>query len=143
MRVVLGEAGLLSDDTRSVAIFSELGKEYRVHNRQGRRLLRYRVDHQMISAGECCDFAMGVPNIRAVFLIELKGHNLRKAVSQIQATISYLAQKPEKYTIHARVVLGRVPRPDIRSSDVIALDRCLAKGNGTFKRGSGVMDEDV
>lgn len=143
VRERIGETGLLSDDTRSIVHFGERGKEYHAHNTMSRRVLRYRVDGAIITEGRRCDYAMGLPREAVVYLIELKGKSLREAACQIRATMETLRQRICGYTIHGRVVLRRIQRPDLRASDVMILERTLARSGGSFKRECLSMTEDI
>jgi hypothetical protein len=143
VRSSIGERGLLSDDKRVIALFKEGGRQYRADNPGRKRILRYRVDGEMIERGERCDFLLGLPRQSHVYLIELKGTNLKKAARQILATLDALHDRIERYVPHGRVVLRRIQRPDLRSADVIALERKLAVLGGSFRRECNVLVESV
>jgi len=51
-----------------------------------------------------CDFLMDIYDLKRVFLIELKGGDLNKAVIQIYSTILYLKPEFMNYRIDARIV---------------------------------------
>lgn len=141
MRKQIGEKGLLTDDNRITPSFDENGVSYRAQNPNRLRVLRYRIDGGMICDGKRCDFALGIPAVNAFYLIELKGCDLRKAVDQLLATLANLKQSLEHYTVHGRIVLSRIPRPDLRSSDIIRLERQLAGRSGTLKKACRMMEE--
>jgi hypothetical protein len=143
MRSLLGEDGLLSDDKRSVATFEEYGKMYRGENDEGKRLLRYKVDGEWKLDGPRCDFALCLPETKVIYLIELKGKDLRTAATQIYETLHKLKEKIDACKVHARVVLSRVQQPDIRSTQVVKLERELIKYKGSFKRQCSQMREKV
>jgi hypothetical protein len=143
VRDKLGDSGLISDDTRLVASFRQKQREHRANNPSGHRVLRYEIDGGMITQGERCDFGMGIPDQATFYFIELKGKDLKKAVRQIISTISVLLPILSGYIIHARVVLSRIQRPDLRSSEVIIFERTLAKQKGCLKRGCIVMEETI
>jgi len=143
MKTRLGTNGLLSDDARTVACFEELGCRYRARNPQGRRVLRYRVDGCMLTRGEVCDFALCVPSFGTVCFVELKGSDLKKAASQLRSTIESLRETMSPYVVHARVVLRRVQRPDLRCSQLLALERWLARQGGTMQRCTISLEECI
>jgi len=143
MRARLGETGILSDDKRATAVFQEEAKEYRAENPRQRRILRYRVDGQMVTDGERCDFLMGVPQLNGVYLIELKGANLKKTASQILATLRSLENRIAPYRWHARVVVSRVQRPAVRPAIVIKLEKRLAARGGRLRYASQVLVEHI
>lgn len=153
MRSKIGDIGLLSDDSRSQLTASENGRSYRVTNSTKRRLLLYRVDGGVITSGLRCDYALGMPGdsesvvaseqVSIVNLIELKGTDLKHAAAQILSTLTELGSKLDGFTINGRIVLSRVSRPDIRASNVIALERKLATLGGELRKSSRTMDETV
>ncbi|MFC1836169.1 hypothetical protein ACFL2Q_15855 [Thermodesulfobacteriota bacterium] len=143
MRSRIGETGLLSDDNRHTFVFKEKRKEYIARNADRKRILCYRIDGQMIIEGERCDHGMGLPETNAFYLIELKCSDLRKAARQILSTIDSLGERLDGFVLHGRVVLSRTPVPDQRSSDVLRLERRLARLKGNFKKQSRRMEETV
>ena len=144
MRTRFGDNGLLSDDQRRVVSLSEAGKNYRLNNPQPLRLLVYKVDAGMIAnQQERCDFAIGIPLDGRVYFVELKGKDLQKAASQILQTLVTLNSKINGYILFARIVLSRVPRPDLRATTVIALERVVARSGGNLRRASRLLEEDV
>ena len=54
---------------------------------------------------------------KSAFFVELKGHDLEKAIAQIDSSITKLnEQNLQDFKIYARIVLNRNPTPDINSS---------------------------
>jgi hypothetical protein len=134
---------LRSDDTRRKLVLSEKGREYRVLNPNGRRLMHYQIDHCFAVPGKRCDHAIGVPELSLIRFVELKGKDLRSAAEQIYSTILVCESDLMGLKVHARVVLSRVQRPDLRSSDVVRLERKLAQYGGKLQQASRVMEEAV
>src|SRR5713226_9214695 len=122
MRAALGYVGLIADDTRQTIVFSGEGKRYEGRNTNRKRILQYQIDGGMLTSGMRCDYALGVEVERKFVLVELKGKHLRHAAMQILATIGQLGGRLNNLAIHARIVLSRTPRPDIRSSELISLE---------------------
>ena len=139
----IGETGLLSDDNRRDVCFEERGRVYRVHNVRATRIFRYRIDGRVITAGQRCDFGMGVPDDIAFYLIELKGGNLGRAASQILSTLVLMESKLSGFAIHARIILSRIRCPRIRPSAVIALERQLVRLGGSLKQGCVCLSETI
>jgi ribosomal protein S3 len=73
----------------------------------------------------------------------LKGADLRKAARQILATFMKLKVKGPKVIFNGHAVLSRTPRPDIKSTEVVTLERELAKTGGGFRKESILMNEFV
>jgi hypothetical protein len=143
MRSRLGKKGLLGEDNRIEVVFEEHNRRYCANNPNRHRVLRYQIDGKLITRGERCDFAMGIPGNHTIFFIELKGADFKKAARQIRATIETLGEKLAGYVINGRVVLSRVSRPDLRSSCIIALERKLAESKGTLQKACNCLKETV
>jgi hypothetical protein len=126
-----------------MVVFQEAAREYRGENPQKRRILRYRVDGQMIVDGERCDFLLGIPENGNVYLIELKGTNLKKAASQILTTMGRIGSRLSPFRQHARIVLSRVQRPAVRPMIVLALERKLVERGGRLKYASQLLAEQI
>lgn len=144
MKIKFGTTGLLSDDRRTVAQFNENGMIYRGINNTNKKVLRYRIDGAMISGGvKKCDHALGLPEEQILYLIELKGSDLKKAAEQIYETISALRDKLDGMIVHGRAVCSRIPKPDLRSSQIIRLERALAQRQGSFFKQSKIIEEII
>lgn len=144
MRARLGEHGLQFDDNRQIVALSEGGKRYEARNPAKKRVLCYQVDGGMLGQPQkACDYLVGLPKSDIVYLIELKGNQLRDAVAQIASTIARLGNKLNGNVINGRVVLSRVQRPDIRTADVLILARNLAKTGGSLVYKSVQLTEDI
>lgn len=144
MRKKLGEAGLTSDDTRSNISFQENAVSYKAKNKSNKRVLCYNVDGGMFKQDvKKCDKAIGLPNDNSVYLIELKGCDFKKACEQISETLINLGDKIANLVVHGRVVCSRIPKPDIRSTQVVRLERALAKTGGTLVKAAVIMEEVI
>lgn len=126
-----------------MVVFQEAARKYFGENPRKRRILRYRVDGQMIVDGERCDFLFGIPENGNVYLIELKGANLKKAASQILTTMGKIGNRLVPYRQHGRIVLSRVQRPAVRPTIVLALERKLIERGGRLKYASQVLAEQI
>jgi hypothetical protein len=144
MRESIGDKGFLSDDNRKEIIFSENGIIYKGINKNKKRVLRYQVDGGIFNDDQKkCDKAFGLPEIRDFYLVELKGKNLRHASDQIYETIKALGEKIKSFRVHGRVVCSRIPRPDLRSSQIVKLERELAKRGGRLIKQSRILEEVI
>ncbi len=143
--MILTGVEILSDDNRSVVIFEERrGIIYKGINSSKKKVVRYRVDNDdMAVILKRCDYAMELPAQKSLYLIELKGEDLRKAASQILSTLDHFKTVLEQYKIHARVVCSRTPRPDLVSTQVVKLKKTVAISGGDFKSASGRLEEGI
>ncbi|EJX1709253.1 hypothetical protein ODU63_003398 [Vibrio cholerae] len=144
MTKVLGEIGLVASDSRINIKFEEQKMIYLAKNNGRKKVHMYDVDGKMISSGsKKCDKALVVPINEEIYLIELKGCDLKKAATQIYETINYLGDKLDGHKIHGRIVCSRMPKPDIKASQVVRLERELAKRKGNLKKNSQQLQEDI
>jgi hypothetical protein len=102
---------------------------------------------ELISVDECCfsgsacDFLMLVED-KAVYLIELKGSDVEKAIKQIESTLNTLSDKLKHKTIYVRIVPRKVPVPNIVRTDVERLRRRL-EDRDRYRCQSRRLEEDL
>lgn len=133
---------LCSNDKRAVLVVKENGRIYRLNNPSQCEIHHYRVDGCIETRSRKCDHMIYVVENRCIRLVELKGKNLKDAAEQIWDTLDYISTNiPRDHTVHGRVVLSRVQRPDIKATVVVRLQRRLAQLGGTFKHRVGQYEE--
>ena len=140
-------------DTRKTIVVkdSRNKQEYRVTNDNGKEICKIRVDGCLIKEGERCDYLILACEDKTAFFVELKGHDLQKALSQIDSSITKVKneiQEFKEFKIYARIVLNRNPTPDINSSIEIKLKKRLKQQNGKdsgdlIKYKSQVLEESM
>jgi hypothetical protein len=140
-------------DKRTTLVVKDSGnkQEYRVINTNGKEICKIKVDGCFIKEGERCDYLILACEDKSAFFVELKGHDLPKALSQINSSITKLKteiQEFQEYKIYARIVLNRNPTPDINSSIEIKLKKRLKQQNGKdtgdlIKYKSKVLEENI
>ncbi len=144
MAGILGENGLISDDTRSRVLFEENKMKYIGNNPQRKQVQRYDIDGGMFnSERKKCDKALVIPDDKTTYFIELKGCDLKKAATQISETITILREKISGHTVHGRIICSRIPKPDIRSTQVVKLQQELLRYNGKLEKNSKVIEENI
>lgn len=72
-------------------------------------LLRSKLDY------EKCDYLFRINGDKVVYLIECKGSEILKAVSQLNSTLDILKNDLLGYVIKARVISTKVHSPDMRT----------------------------
>ncbi len=78
------------------------------------------------------------------YLIELKGSDLIHAIRQINTTLNHLSRDLADFTkINARIVLTKVNTPDLKSSDLIKLEKRIRQLGGTLDYKAKVLSENV
>ena len=97
----------------------EEGNQHIIENCSQYDIYHYHIDGGIIphedTSGERCDYmveAMAQPQ-PIVFIIELKGSNLLKAMQQIEATVKRYGEKLSKYAIFPRFVCHRILSHDV------------------------------
>lgn len=123
-------------DSRKTIVVRDSGnsQEYRVTNVSSKEFCKIRVDNCLIREGEKCDYLILNCQDKLAFFVELKGQDLKKALAQINSSISILMDEIQDFKIYARIVLNRTPTPDINSSIEIKLKKRLKKHNGDNSR---------
>ncbi|MEI3652117.1 MAG: hypothetical protein V6D39_19535 [Dolichospermum lemmermannii FEM_B0920] len=136
-------------DTRKTIVVKDSGnkQEYRVTNDNGKEICKIKVDDCLIKEGERCDYLILSCEDKSAFFVELKGHDLQKALGQIDSSLTKLITEIKEFKIYARIVLNRNPTPDINSSIEIKLKKRLKQQNGKdsgdlIKYKSQVLEEN-
>lgn len=137
-------------DTRKTIVVKDSGnkQEYRVTNHKGKEICKIKVDGCLIKDGEKCDYLILACEDKSAFFVELKGHDLQKALGQIDSSLTKVITEIKEFNIYARIVLNRNPTPDINSSVEIKLRKRLKKHNGQdygdlIKYKSKVLEESI
>lgn len=103
---------------QSIVVSKENGNQHILNNKSLCNVYQYRIDGGIISSaeGERCDYiveAKKTPKYYA-YMIELKGSDLNKAISQIQSTINMYRDNLKEYVIFPRIVIHKTSTHDIR-----------------------------
>jgi hypothetical protein len=141
----LGNGSHLSDDTRQSVNFDENGRKYQGNNKGSKRVIRYQIDGYILndSDDEKCDNAFLLPDEKKAYLIELKGSDLKKAADQIYTTLERLKNHLTNCNVHGRIVCSHIPKPDLRSTNLVRLERALASKKGNLIYKSKLLIEDI
>lgn len=122
-------------------------REFRLLNESGKEFVVYRVDGGIITQDvPKCDYAIYVDD-DTLFLIELKGADLNRAIEQIDSAIDLLVKVPRvKVTkLNARIVVSKVSVPAVVASKERRLQQRLhgIYGGGDYKKQSRQMEERI
>ena len=114
------------------------------NNRNASEIYKYRVDGEMIQSGEKCDYLLWNASNNTIYLLELKGSKLEKALDQLDETEAWLKknilQDIEKQTMNYRVVLNRVPTHSLNS---VRTTKFIRQHKGKYRFGCVMMEEDI
>ncbi|MDD4272774.1 MAG: hypothetical protein PHG14_03495 [Desulfobacter postgatei] len=136
------EAIILSNDRRNVIIFSENCMEYRGLNRNKHTVIRYQIDSdKMPNEKTRCDNAFEITD--RIYFIELKGSDIKKAATQITQTIENFKTLLNGMKVFGRIVCSKAPRPAIRSSQFVSLQRTISKFGGDLKTATQKLEEQL
>jgi hypothetical protein len=141
----LNDLNSLSSDNRSIVKFEENKMIYIGSNIQRKHVVMFKIDGNLqCGNSQKCDGAFILPDEKAVFFIELKGHCINTAADQIYSTINIFKQDLNSdCKIYGRIVSSRVPRPDLKSSHIVKLERTLASTQGNLKIQSQKLGEEI
>lgn len=136
-------------EKRKKTVTEENGRKHILLNPTESLIMRYRVDGCLISDEQSkCDFLISVGEIgedgksKVIYLIELKGADLRKAIEQIDRVVEYLNRMHVRSeSVQARIILSKAPGPAINSTEEIRLKRKLHRLNGTLMYRTRQMEE--
>lgn len=109
-----------------VIVCAEKSKKYEYINGSKHFIVKIRVDGCLIKTEteRKCDFMiLNCNEPKKAYLIELKGHDLNHAASQILNVINLFQRELLAYEIHARIVLSRAFQGDIQSENYVKLQR--------------------
>jgi len=114
-------------------IFTAKGKktEFILKNYGSLIVDKYIVDDCLLKAKtreEKCDYLLNVKTKKLTYLVECKGSDILKAVSQINSTFDILKHNFADYIIKRRIIATKVYTPDMRTQDYKNLREKL-KGN--------------
>ncbi len=143
MRDLFAKECLISEDTRKELVMEENRRKFRVKNESGYRLMYYQIDGCIRVDGKKCDKGLVIEEANTLFLVELKGKDLRTAAEQILATLELCANKLNNALVHGRIVLSRVQRPDLRSTSVMRLEKKLRTYGGRLVRSTKEHTENI
>ena len=124
--------------SQNIVSLSENRRKYQLKNENHKCIHTYKVDNGIITSQDIpkCDYAIFIET-NSLYLIELKGANISRAIEQIESTIRILIQeeKVNVNTIEAKVVLSKGRNPKIISTKQQHLDKLLSRYNGrlTYK----------
>lgn len=101
-----------------IVVSKENGNQHILNNKSLCNVYQFRIDGGIISSSESekCDYIVEAekePKSYA-YIIELKGSDLNKAISQIQNTINIYRDRLKTYIILPRIVIHRTSTHDIR-----------------------------
>ena len=112
----------------------ENGKRYYIKNLNNECIAKVKIDGGLISSSKDskADFMVIRCDKNIIYIIELKGSDVRKACSQILSTLKILTSLVGTAPIYARIICSRVPTPALRSSEHVVLDKCCKKMHGSL-----------
>ena len=131
-------------DNRKIMNVEENSRKFVGINSKNKPFTLYRVDGCIMMEGQKCDFLLLNCSELLAYLIELKGSDLIRAVRQINATLSHLLGNLTDFKkINARIVLTKVNTPDLKSTELIKLEKRIRQLGGTLDYKAIILSENV
>lgn len=121
------------------------GKEtvFQLKNVKNKIVDKYIVDDCLLinyQREEKCDYLFRINEDEIIYLVECKGSDVMKAVSQIESSLKILKDSVEEYIIKGRIVSTKVYSPDIRDRNYTRLREKL-KGELVVK--NKIIEENI
>lgn len=131
-------------DNRKIINVEENARKFVGINDAQKSFALYQVDGCIMVDGQRCDFLLLNYSELIAYLIELKGSDLIHAVRQITNTLAHLSDNLGDFQkINARIVLTKVNAPDLKSSDLIKLERKIRQLGGTLEYKAKILQESI
>ena len=123
--------------TREI-VCSENRSKYVLKNKSSYKVCKIQVDNCICTGkdGEKCDYLLRAENgnTKLLFLVELKGRDILKAVSQLEQSLIKLSITVKSgYKVFGRIVPTSSYGPDIRSTAYKSLDNKFRTLKGNLK----------
>jgi len=106
--------------SRKLIKVSENGRSFILKNSKKRQICLTRVDDCAITVGERCDFMYASKDGKELF-VELKGSDIKKALSQVTRSIGLLSKANNKFDRSVAIVSSRVPSEDTGTMNAKAI----------------------
>lgn len=132
-------------DKRSIVTVKERGKTYNLNNSQSKyEICQIKTDPCLSPQGAPrCDYLLWVCDKDTVYLVELKGKDLLRAVKQILETLEFFKEDFGSCIVHARIVAGSIT-PKMRNDLIFRkLREILKKNNGSLIDSAGEMTDKL
>jgi hypothetical protein len=141
---IFDEACLAFFDNRKIINVEENGRKFVGINAKQKLFALYHVDGCILIEGQKCDFLLLNADEWIAYFIELKGSDLTHAIRQINTTITQLMNDLVNFkTMNARIVLTKANTPDLKSVELIKLQKRLRQLNGTLEYKGIILKENV
>lgn len=125
----------------------EKHRTYQFTNKSGWAITKYKGECITPANAKGCDalFILELKKQKAVCLVELKGADLNKAISQIDTTLNFLqiSKKSNLKFVHGRIVPSSGQKPELRSTNHKRLDIRLRELGGNLKIQSRLLSEAI
>lgn len=79
---------------------------HKANNVSNSEVTHYQIDGKVIKTGDRCDYLLMNETSKTAYLIELKGSDLVKAASQLEATENALRSQLVEYQLQYRIVVS-------------------------------------
>jgi len=117
-----------------VIVVEEKKCEYRMKNPSEKLVCKTRMDGCYIKNQRCCDYLIVNCNDKDAYFIELKGSDVLYAVSQIEKALDYVKDNLYGFNCYARIIVSKVPVPNIQNTPkILSIRKKFKKLGGDVK----------
>lgn len=139
--MILTQESSICEQQQKLIISKENGREHRADNRENRYNVRhYHLDGGLIKQRTCCDYLLLNDSNQKAYFIELKGRNVKDAVSQLEAAVYIVKDEIPGYEIYFRIIGSKMKTHEIDNSEV---RRLKDKYRGKLEYTSVRMEEKL
>lgn len=104
-----GFTSLCSKNAKQIVSRDKGNPQYhKANNVSNSEVTHYQIDGKVIKTGDRCDYLLMNETSKTAYLIELKGSDLVKAASQLEATENALRSQLVEYQLQYRIVANNV-----------------------------------
>ena len=112
-----GFTSLCSKNAKQIVSRDKGNPQYhKANNVSNSEVTHYQIDGKVIKTGDRCDYLLMNETSKTAYLIELKGSDLVKAASQLEATENALRSQLVEYQLQYRIVANKCKTQEIHSS---------------------------
>lgn len=103
-----GFTSLCSKNAKQIVSRDKGNPQYhKANNVSNSEVTHYQIDGKVIKTGDRCDYLLMNETSKTAYLIELKGSDLVKAASQLEATENALRSQLVEYQLQYRIVANK------------------------------------
>ncbi len=117
--MILTHENSICEKQQKLIISKENGREHRADNTKTRYDVRhYHLDGDLVKQCTCCDYLLLNDSKQKAYFIELKGRNVKDAVSQLESAANMVKSEIPRYERYFRIIGSKMKTHEIDNSEV-------------------------